>query len=152
MSEVCLLDVSVLIALIWSSHAAHDLVKNWLAKYATAGWASCAITQAGFVRIISSPAFSPMFLKVTDAVALLELNLGHPGHTFWAMDVSFPETVRDFQQRLLGHQQVTDAYLLGLALHRGGRLVTLDKSLPFLLEEANRNRDKITVLSLGSNV
>jgi len=84
---------------------------------------------------------------VADAVALLDLNLKHPAHEFWPMDIGLSEAVRRFRGRLFGHQQVTDAYLLGLALHRGDGLATLDKSLVDLLPPGSPEREKITVIA-----
>jgi toxin-antitoxin system PIN domain toxin len=142
-----LLDVNVLIASAWPNHPAHKAAGAWLAKSVEQGWASCAFTQAAFVRILSNPAFSPNRLSVADAVALLNLNLKHPAHVFWPMDIGLSEAVGRFRGRLFGHQQVTDAYLLGLALHRGGGLATLDKSLVDLLPLGSPERERITVIA-----
>ncbi len=142
-----LLDVNVLIALAWPHHPGHKAAGGWFAKNAEKGWASCAFTQAAFVRILSNPAFSADRLNVADAVALLDLNLKHPAHEFWPMDIGLSEAVGRFRGRLFGHQQVTDAYLLGLALHRGDGLATLDKSLVDLLPPGSPEREKITVIA-----
>ncbi len=142
-----LLDVNVLIALAWPHHPGHKAAGAWFADNSEQGWASCAFTQAAFVRILSNPAFSANRLSVADAVALLNLNLKHPAHVFWPMDIGLNEAVGRFRGRLFGHQQVTDAYLLGLALHRGGRLATLDNSMVDLLPARSPEREMITLIA-----
>jgi uncharacterized protein len=141
-----LLDVNVLIALAWPNHPGHKAAGAWFAD-SEQGWASCAFTQAAFVRILSNPAFSANRLSVADAVALLNLNLKHPAHVFWPMDIGLNEAIGRFRGRLFGHQQVTDAYLLGLALHKGGGLATLDNSLADLLPLGSPERERITVIA-----
>jgi toxin-antitoxin system PIN domain toxin len=127
-----LLDVNVLIALLWPSHEAHALCRRWFEKQAHRSWATCALTQAGFVRIVSNPAFSPDAPPARQVIEHLARNLAHPGHQFWPLDLSLEEAVRPFASRLYGHRQVTDAYLLGLAVHREGRLATLDAGIAAL--------------------
>ena len=56
------------------------------------------------------------------------------GHHFWTMERSFNDAVKPFVERLFGHQQVTDAYLLGMAIRKNGSLVTLDKAIITLVE------------------
>jgi toxin-antitoxin system PIN domain toxin len=130
---ICLLDVNVLIALLWPPHEAHDRAQRWFAQNARHGWATCAMTQAGFVRILSNPAFSRRAVSAQDAVAVLGWNLQHPAHHFWSEDIGLAEALIPVGRRPLGHQQITDAYLLGLAVHKKGRLATLDAGLPSLI-------------------
>jgi len=146
-----LLDVNVLIALAWPHHPSHRAAGRWFAENVDEGWATCAFTQAAFVRILSNPAFSANRLSVADAVALLHLNVKHPAHVFWPMDIGLNEAVGRFRERLFGHQQVTDAYLLGLALHRDGGLATLDNSLLDLLPVGSPERERITVIAAGQS-
>jgi toxin-antitoxin system PIN domain toxin len=141
-----LLDVNVLIAMAWPTHGAHEKVQEWLARHASEGWATCPLTQTGFVRILSNPAFSPNALTPTHAAALLQANLGHPSHKFWADELSFIQALEPFHPRLAGHQQVTDAYLLGLAMHKKGKLATMDRAVLTLLPEKSRDRDSIELI------
>jgi hypothetical protein len=141
-----LLDVNVLIAMAWPTHSAHEKVQEWLARRASEGWATCPLTQTGFVRILSNPAFSPNALTPAHAVALLQANLGHPSHRFWADELSFIQALEPFHPRLAGHQQVTDAYLLELAMHRKGKLATMDRAVLTLLPEKSRDRDSIELI------
>lgn len=132
-----LLDVNVLIAMAWPTHRAHEKVQEWLSRHAREGWATCPLTQTAFVRILSNPAFSPNALTPSDALALLQANLGHPAHRFWADELSFGQALEPLTPRLAGHQQVTDAYLLGLAMHKKGKLATMDRAVLALLPEKN---------------
>src|SRR5580698_10054789 len=97
------------------------------------GWATCPLTQAGFVRIVSNPAFSPDAVSPRVAINTLQANLKHPSHQFWPDDISVPEALQPLLERLAGHGQVTDAYLLGLAIRKQARLATFDHALASLL-------------------
>lgn len=132
MNSAFLLDVNVLVAMSWPAHVAHEKVQQWFSRNAREAWATCPFTQTAFVRIISNPAFSPNALTTADAFQLLGSNLKHPGHKFWPDNIGLLEATRTFQSQIAGHQQVADAYLLGLAMHCKGKLATLDKGIPAL--------------------
>jgi hypothetical protein len=129
-----LLDTNLLIALLWPSHERHDLALKWFVRRRAKGWATCPITQAGFVRIVSNPAFSRDAVQPREAVQVLSANTAAKDHAFWTDELTIAEGVAFAGVRLMGHQQVTDAYLLGLAIRRGGVLVTLDQSIATLTE------------------
>jgi toxin-antitoxin system PIN domain toxin len=135
-----LLDVNVLIAMAWPTHRDHQKVHEWLARHARDGWATCPLTQISFVRILSNPAFSANALTPTDALTLLQANLAHPAHRFWADEVNMIDSLKPFAQKLTGHQQVTDAYLLGLAIHKRGKLATMDRAVRTLLPDKSPER------------
>jgi uncharacterized protein len=128
-----LLDVNVLIAMAWPAHNAHDKAQDWLSIHAPSGWATCPLTQSAFVRILSNPAFSPNSLSPRDALSLLQTNLSHPAHEFWPDEIDLIQALSPLASQLDGHQQITDAYLVGLAMHRAGKLATMDKSIVRLL-------------------
>ena len=128
-----LLDVNVLVALMWPAHDGHERAQNWFARHSRTGWATCPFTQAGCVRILSNPSFSSDAVTPQEALKLLRSNLDHPSHLFWPDDLTFAEAVEPMERQLMGHQQVSDAYLLGLAIRRKARLATLDRSVPALL-------------------
>jgi len=130
-----LLDVNILIAMAWPAHDSHDKVQAWLSIHAPSGWATCPLTQSAFVRILSNPAFSSNSLSPRDALALLQTNLSHSGHEFWPDELSLVQALSSLASHLEGHQQVADAYLLGLAIHKEGKLATMDKSIVRLLPE-----------------
>jgi len=141
-----LLDVNVLVALGWKGHPDHVRAQNWFLKNNRAGWATCPFTQAAFVRIVSNPAFSANAVLPVEALALLATNLNHPTHQFWASDIPLRDALRHFGERLVGHQQITDAYLLGLALHRKGKLATLDEGIGELLEPGDPKADTVELI------
>ena len=141
-----LLDVNVLVAAAWPAHEAHARVQRWLSVHAHSCWATCPLTEAAFVRILSNPSFSPNALSPRDALALLHTNLAHPAHRFWADEIGLLQAVKSLAPQLNGHQQVTDAYLLGLAVHKGGKLATMDKSITLLLPENSRSSDFVAVI------
>ena len=141
-----LLDVNVLIALMWPAHEGHRLAQNWFSQNSSEGWATCPFTQAAFVRIISNPAFSRDAVTPREAMKILEANMKHAAHQFWADEISFVEATRPFAQRLMGHQQVTDAYLLGLAMHKKGKLATMDRGVLESLPERSIERNLVAIL------
>jgi toxin-antitoxin system PIN domain toxin len=130
-----LFDVNVLIAMAWPTHDGHKKVQQWFSTHAPSGWATCPITQSAFVRILSNPSFSPNALSPRDALALLQTNLAHSEHRFWPDEIGLVQALKPLAPQLEGHQQVTDAYLLGLAMHKEGKFVTMDKSVVRLLPE-----------------
>ena len=127
-----LLDVNVLVALLWPSHDRHDVAIQWFVRHRAKGWATCPLTQLGFVRVVSNPAFSRDAVLPTEAAALLEANTAAEDHTFWPDNLSFADASSHVGVRLAGHQQVTDAYLLGLAIRHDGVLATLDAGIASL--------------------
>jgi toxin-antitoxin system PIN domain toxin len=124
-----LLDINVLLALLDSDHIDHARAHAWLDDEIGSGWASCAITQNGFVRVISRPRY-PSPVSPTQAIDLLEQACAEPHHAFWPCDVSLLDATAIDRTRLHGPRKVTDAYLLALATHHEGRFVTLDQSVP----------------------
>lgn len=139
MTTIFLLDVNVLIAASWPAHQAHEKVQDWLAQHAGQGWATCPLTELAFVRILSNPAFSRHASTPRDALALLRANLAHPAHHFWSDELGVVQALEAFDSKLTGHLQVTGAYLLGLAMQRQGKLVTLDQGISALLGEEASN-------------
>lgn len=135
-----LLDTNLLIALLWPSHERHELAVKWFTRHRAKGWATCPITQASFVRIVSNPAFSRDAVQPREAIHVLSANTAAKDHTFWSDELPVAEAVAFTGVRLLGHQQVTDAYLLGLAIRRGGVLATLDQRIAALTETKSDER------------
>lgn len=127
--RTALLDLNVLTALLWPAHEHHDRAHRWFEARGRARWATAPLTQLGFVRLVSNPAFSRDALAPPAAVALLADNLAHPAHEFWAEELQVPAAVDGLEASLRGHQQLTDAYLLALAHHRRGVLATFDRGL-----------------------
>jgi toxin-antitoxin system PIN domain toxin len=124
-TRIGLLDVNVLIALCDGRHEHHDLAAHWFVAHASNGWASCPLTQNGALRILSAPAY-PGARPVVQVMAQLQMLCASAHHRFWpdALSILQPGVLNT--RHLLGHRQVTDAYLLALAVHYQGCLVTLD--------------------------
>jgi toxin-antitoxin system PIN domain toxin len=135
-----LLDTNLLIALLWPSHERHELALKWFTRHRAKGWATCPFTQAGFVRIVSNPAFSRDAVQPREAIQVLSSNTIAKDHTFWPNELPVAEAVALTGVQLMGHQQVTDAYLLGLAIRRGGVLATLDQHIAALTELKSAER------------
>ena len=144
--SACLLDVNVLTALIWPAHESHTAVQNWFARNARQGWATCPLTAAGFVRIVSNPAFSRDAVTPEEGISVLAANLQHRSHRFWSDEIGLAEAIEPFRRKIFGHRQITDAYLLGLAIHKRGKLATLDRSVLALLPDGTFNGGYVEVI------
>lgn len=123
-----LLDTNVLLALLDADHVDHGQARDWLDREIDAGWASCAITQNGVVRIMSQPRY-PSPVSPSAVADALERACGTPHHAFWPCDVSLLDRAAVDRGRVHGPRQVTDAYLLALAVRRGGRFVTFNRGV-----------------------
>jgi uncharacterized protein len=77
---------------------------------------------------------------------VLSSNLTHRFHKFWSADLALADAVEDFRDKLVGHQQVTDAYLLALAIHNNGKLATLDRAVLALLASGSPQRDRVELI------
>lgn len=124
-----LLDINVLLALFDADHVEHTRVREWLGAEIHHGWASCAITQNGFVRVISQPRY-PSPIPVAQAIERLSRATRGEHHEFWPCELSVLEERIVDRTRVHGPRQVTDVYLLALALAHGGRFVTFDRAIP----------------------
>ena len=123
-----LLDVNVLIALFDADHSLHARATQWFTGHARDGWASCPITQNGCIRIMSHPGY-PNALPVRAVMERLEEAAASPLHAFWPDDVSLLDARVADSARIHGPRQLTDVYLLALAVRHGGRFVTFDASV-----------------------
>ncbi len=130
MPRVSLLDVNVLVALFDPDHVHHDLAHDWFADHRADGWATCAVTENGFVRVVSNPRYQPDAPRPAIALDHLRRFCASGDHHFWADAVSLRDEELFDLTEARGHRQVTDVYLLGLALRLGGRLATFDRTIP----------------------
>jgi uncharacterized protein len=124
-----LLDVNVLIALHDEQHVHHAAAARWFIDHARHGWASCPLTQNGCIRIMSQPGY-PNPVPMGEALTMLQRSCAHASHAFWPDDVSLLDTKRLVHGRIHGHRQLTDLYLLALAVAHDGRFVTFDAQVP----------------------
>jgi toxin-antitoxin system PIN domain toxin len=118
----------VLLALLDSDHIDHARAHRWLDREVAAGWASCPITENGFARIVSQPRY-PSPISPTQAIELLAEATAHGNHEFWPCDVTVLDARTIDSSRLHGPRQLTDAYLLALAVSHRGRFATFDRSV-----------------------
>lgn len=118
-------------ALAWDSHIHHQAVRAWFAANSADGWATCPVTESGFVRVSSNPKVLPSFIDVAAARRVLSGLRAVGVHRFLADDVS--PTDPDVPT-IIGHRQVTDAQLLTLARRHGTSLVTFDAGIAALAE------------------
>jgi toxin-antitoxin system PIN domain toxin len=124
-----LFDVNLLAALFDEDHIHHLRAQRWWAANNQHGWASCPLTENGYIRVISQPAY-PSNVSVAFAHELLARQIAGTDHAFWPDDVSLLDESRFDRSRVLGPKQLTDVYLLGLAVKNGGRLATFDDAVP----------------------
>ena len=123
-----LLDVNVLVALLDRQHVAHGRAHAWLAQNLATGWASCPLTENGCLRVLTNPRYpAPVFAADVLAKLATAKTAGH--HEFWADDLTITDVQVFDRAKWRGHQQVTDAYLLALAVKHGGCLVTFDTGI-----------------------
>jgi toxin-antitoxin system PIN domain toxin len=124
-----LLDINVLIALIDPAHVQHDRAHEWFRAGGKKAWATCPLTENGLLRIVGHTRY-PNSAGTPAAVAELLASLrALPGYEFWPDTISLLDAARVDSNRLLDSAQVTDSYLLALALERGGKLATFDARL-----------------------
>lgn len=139
-----LLDVNVLIALLDQAHPHHEASSSWLTASIKQGWASCPITQNGCVRIMSQPSY-PGARPASEIIERLRGGLSHAAHRFWPDDFSIVEEHAVDATRVHGARQVTDTYLLALALKHGGRLVTFDSGIALAAVRGAAPRHLVTL-------
>jgi uncharacterized protein len=138
---VSLLDVNLLIALAWPNHVHHRVALKWFDRNHKSGWATCPLTQSGFVRVSSNGHLLPGARTPREALALLRRIVGLPRHVFWQDDFSIATSDLVDEEKLLGHRQITDAHLLAVALSHGGRLATLDRGLSHLVPSSHSSKN-----------
>ena len=130
MSRTALLDVNVLVALFDPDHVHHDLAHDWFAHQRPRGWATCPITEMGFVRVVSNPKYRPDAPRPANALAQLQKFCASGPHHFWPASVSLRDDTLFAPASARGHAQITDIYLLGLAKRMDGALATIDRTIP----------------------
>jgi toxin-antitoxin system PIN domain toxin len=123
-----LLDINVLIALLDADHSLHPVATDWMRSHAMRGWASCPITQNGCLRIMSNPAY-PNPIPVKSLADRLGEATADSSHAFLADDVSVLDVTAVDATRIHGPRQITDVYLLALAVRHGARFVTFDRGV-----------------------
>jgi len=139
-----LLDVNVLVALAFPLHTSHQLAHAWFRREPDRLWATCPLTQSGFLRV-SSRALGSSRDAVRMALAGLERDCQSSGHEYWPVDVDLRDLSDSERSRLIGPNQIADMQLLLLAHRHRGQLATLDTGLR---ELASRTRYASSLLIL----
>ena len=124
-----LLDVNLLLALTDPMHVHHDVAHQWFSRTGRQSWSTCPITENGFVRIATHPNYPNRPGDVHTVIAILHRFCSLDGHQFWADEVSL-RNLFDVPDVAITYHHVTDLYLLGLAIQKGGKLATLDQRIP----------------------
>src|SRR5215472_7277126 len=130
MMSAALLDINVLVALFDPAHPNHEEAHHWFGAQKRQGWATCPITVNGCVRVLSNPAYPTLDATPAEVISRLRSLCSATDHSFWEDSVPLADESL-FRPRLIaGHQKITDAYLLGLAVRHQGTLATFDRSIP----------------------
>lgn len=149
MSKAWLLDVNMLLAWLWPAHEAHKAASGWMLSHRQEPWATCPITEMGFLRIVTNPSFSPHAPAWAEAIRILRKHTeGSSGHSFWQDSLTLADLDMMFGSRIRGPSQITDAYLLALAMHHDGRMVTFDYRMEALAPEGSAEREALLILRL----
>ncbi|MEO8678793.1 MAG: TA system VapC family ribonuclease toxin [Vicinamibacterales bacterium] len=129
-ARVALLDVNVLVALFDPDHVHHEIAHDWFADRESDGWATCPITENGFVRVVANPAYGSGVRSGALVENLRKFRGASSRHAFWPAAASLTDDTLFNTAMVSGYRQLTDIYLLGLAHKMGGCLATFDKTIP----------------------
>ena len=127
--SAALLDVNVLIALVDRRHVHHEAAHGWFAAAQAQGWATCPLTQNAVLRILGQPRYPNSPGPPAVVAPLVAELIRHPRHRFWPDSLSLLDQSGVDPSRLLEASQLTDTYLLALAVEHSGRLVSFDRRL-----------------------
>jgi uncharacterized protein len=141
-----LLDANLLIALAWPHHVHHAKAHAWFQSGGRKAWATCPLTQLAFIRISSNPKIIADAVSPREALAMLNKILDVSGHQFWHDNVAPADATPFASAALVGHRQVTDAYLLALAQHHKGKLATFDNGIAELMQVHKERVHHVTLL------
>lgn len=127
-----LLDLNVLIALVDPAHQHYQKAQDWFISSGSDRLGLSPLTEAGFLRVTTHPGYRPKPRTFAEAIAILQILKGHADYSYWEIHESWVTLTAPFAARIFGHQQITDAYLLGLAIQENGVLVTFDKGVQYM--------------------
>jgi toxin-antitoxin system PIN domain toxin len=139
-----LLDLNVLISMLDEHHLHYFKAHAWWTQNSADGWASCPLTQNGFLRILSQPRYNAP-LPLSEAFRYLCEATESDDHKFWPDDISLLDDQRILREGILGPKQLTDVYLLALAVKHGGRLVTFNRAIPLAAVRAAKPHHLVVI-------
>ena len=140
-----LLDVNVLIALFDAEHIHYETAHQWFGSPSRGAWSTCPLTENGFVRIVGNPGYPGRRTTVADAAERLRILCQTDDHAFWPDSLSLRDRERIAAGSIRGYRQITDVYLLALAVHNDGVLATFDDSIP-ITSVPGASEDSIVLL------
>ena len=146
--SVALLDVNVLIALFDEAHIHYEHAHRWFGQNRKYGWAACPITINGCIRIMSSPLYRHLRTTPDEVAHRLRGFCDTPEHQFWPDSVSMVDGISFEMSNVIGHKNVTDVYLLGLAIRNHGRLATFDHGIPLNAVSGARPGNLVVIRSV----
>ncbi len=141
-----LLDANALIALCWPQHIHHKSIQKWFGRHAAQGWSTCALTQAAFVRISLQPAFALRSTGLDEVAELLAEVTSHATHSVVSLVDTFDAVVNACSGGIVGHRQITDAWLLTTAIANRVKLVTFDHGISSLLATERERTEHLIAL------
>jgi toxin-antitoxin system PIN domain toxin len=144
--SVSLLDVNVLLALAWPTHIHHLAAHRWFAANHVAGWATCPLTQLGFVRLSMQPAVVKIPVLFGDVLEALAQMTASPAHRFYPLVDGLTSLHCEIRARVAGHHQLTDAVLLDLAIRHQARLATFDRRISGLVPPDSTLHDALSII------
>lgn len=130
-----LLDVNLLFILHQPLHVDYYLVRNWFAHISGKRYSTCPVTQTGLLRLLMQGVEGLDSFRAEEARNALRHFVAQPGHVFWPDAPDYLSATSSIHDKMQGHRQITDAYLLGLAIHNRGKLATLDRGIRHLAGE-----------------
>jgi toxin-antitoxin system PIN domain toxin len=129
-NRIALLDINVLVSLFDPAHPHHEAAHSWFGHNRKRGWATCSITLAGCVRVLSNPAYPTVEATAAEVISRLRSLCSGRDHHFWSESPSLLDQDLFLPQFLSGYKQITDMCLLATAIRNKGKLATFDRSIP----------------------
>ena len=124
-----LLDVNLLVALCDADHDHHLPATQWFRAHRAEGWATCPLTENGLLRVMGHTAYPGGPGSPEGVRPLLQRLRSIPGHLFWEDSISVADMQKLPSLQGVTAKQLTDIYLLALAVHHGGGLATFDSRI-----------------------
>ena len=140
-----LLDVNVLLALAWPNHIHHRAAREWFAHSSASGWATCPLTESGFIRVSSNRRATPDARSPREAALLLSRICALPRHAFVSDGVSLATMGELLGQVAHGSAHVTDTHLVVLARDHGLSFLTFDRGAADIAAALNVPHTLLTI-------
>jgi toxin-antitoxin system PIN domain toxin len=130
-----LLEVHVLLALSWPNHVHHQAARSWFGSIENSGWATCGVTESGFIRVSSNHRVTPDARTPAEAALLLHQICQRGAHSFISEDISLARDHEVMERLNVGSAHVTDTHLILIAGHMGWGFATFDRRAADMAKE-----------------